>query len=183
MSPQNRPLTYSYSSTSGAINGNGSTVTLTTASVPAGVVTITCNVADDKGQTATGTTAVTVIVPVAAPRPQTSALCPVDFGRDSRRPSRVDNEAKACLDEIALNLQSHSDAKLALVGNAASGEKSGSKLAAARAVNTKAYLVGEKGIDSSRIAIYTGTEDKKTVSTTLIPSDATFDSSGDTPLK
>ncbi len=65
----------------------------------------------------------------------------------------MDNEAKACLDEVALALQSNSDAKLAIVGNASSKEKGGKKLATQRAVNTKAYLVGEKGIDSSRIAV------------------------------
>jgi outer membrane protein OmpA-like peptidoglycan-associated protein len=106
-------------------------------------VAVTCNVVDDKGQTASGTTAVTVAVPVAAPKPVTSDLCSIHFDRDIRRPSRVDNEGKACLDEIALNLQRDSDAKLAIVGNAATGEKGGNKLAADRAVNTKAYLVSE----------------------------------------
>ena len=112
----------------------------------------------------------------------TSALCPVQFERDARRPARVDNEAKACLDEIALNLQRNSDAKIALVGNASNGEKGGKKLASERAVNTKAYLVSEKGIDASRITVYSGTQDAKTVSTTLIPSGATLDASGDTPV-
>jgi outer membrane protein OmpA-like peptidoglycan-associated protein len=98
------------------------------------------------------------------------------------RPSRVDNEAKACLDEIALNLQRNSDAKLAISGNAATGEKNSKKLATARAVNTKAYLVNEKGIDASRIAVYTGSQDGKTVSTTLIPAGATLDSTGNTPV-
>ena len=41
-----------------------------------------------------------------------------------------------------------------------------------RAVNTKQYLVNEKGIDASRILLYTGTDDAKTVTTTLIPSGA-----------
>jgi outer membrane protein OmpA-like peptidoglycan-associated protein len=95
----------------------------------------------------------------------------------------VDNEAKACLDEIATNLQRSSDATLAIVGNAAAGERNGKKLAIERAVNTKAYLVGEKGIDSSRIAVYSGSQDGKTVSTTLIPAGATLDTTGDTPVE
>ena len=41
--------------------------------------------------------------------------------------------------------------------------------AAERAVNTKDYLVKEKGIDASRVAVFTGTEDAKKVSTTLVP--------------
>jgi outer membrane protein OmpA-like peptidoglycan-associated protein len=112
-----------------------------------------------------------------------SEMCSISFARDARRPSRVDNAGKACLDEVALNLQSNSDEKLALVGNAASGENGGEKLARERAVNTKAYLVGEKGIDSSRIAVYTNAQDGKVVSTILIPAGATFDTSGDTPVQ
>ena len=56
------------------------------------------------------------------------------------------------------------------------------KLAAQRAVNTKAYLVGEKGVDASRIMLYTGTTDGKTVSTTLIPAGATLDMTGMTAV-
>jgi opacity protein-like surface antigen/outer membrane protein OmpA-like peptidoglycan-associated protein len=182
ISPQNRPLTYSYSSTSGSVIGSGTTATLSTAGAPVGPVTVTCNVVDDKGQTGSGATSVTVEVPIAAPKPMTSDLCSIHFDRDARRPSRVDNEGKACLDEVALNLQRSSDAKLALVGNAASEERGGKKLATERAVNTKAYLVNEKGIDSSRIAVYTGSQNGKIVSTTLIPSSATFDTTGDTPV-
>jgi len=83
---------------------------------------VTCNVADDKGQTAASTATVTVESPVAAPKPMTSALCPISFERNPRRPARVDNEAKACLDGVALTLQRDSGATLVLVGNAASGE-------------------------------------------------------------
>ena len=183
ISPQNRPLTYSFTSTYGTVSGSGSMATLTTAGAPTGPITVACNVADDKGQTASSTTSVDVAVPVAAPRPTASALCPVSFERDARRPTRVDNEAKACLDQIALNLQNNSGANLVLVGNAAGSEKGGQKLAAERAVNTKAYLVGDKGIDSARITVYTGPQDEKLVSTTLVPADASFDPTGDTPAK
>jgi hypothetical protein len=183
ISPQNRPLTYSYSSTSGSVNGTGSRATLITSGAPTGAIAVTCNVVDDKAQTASATTSVMVEVPVAAPKPLTSGLCAVHFDRDARRPVRVDNEGKACLDEVALDLQRNPDANLALVGNAAGGEKDGGKLAAQRAVNTKAYLVGEKGIDSSRITVYTGSQDGKIVSTTLIPAGATFDATGDTPVE
>jgi outer membrane protein OmpA-like peptidoglycan-associated protein len=182
VSPQNRPLTYSYSSTAGSISGSTSTATLTTTGVAPGTITVTCNAVDDKGQTASQMTTVTVVAPPAPPKPTTQSLCSVNFDRDKRRPTRVDNEAKACLDDIALNLQRTPDAKLAVVGNAASTEKRGPKDAAERAVNTKAYLVTDKGIDGSRISVYTGTQDAKTVTTTLIPSGATLDSTGITAV-
>jgi outer membrane protein OmpA-like peptidoglycan-associated protein len=181
-SPQNRPLSYSYSSSAGTVTGSTPSATLSTAGAAPGTITVTCNVVDDKGQTASSTTTVTVNAPPPPPAPETSALCSVSFERDAKRPARVDNEAKACLDDIALKLQSASDAKLAVVGDADSAEKKGPELAAERAVNAKDYLVTEKGIDASRISVYTGSENGKTVTTTLIPAGATLSTSGLTPV-
>jgi hypothetical protein len=183
VSPQNRALTYSYSSTSGSVSGSGSTATLATTGVALGVVSVTCSVADDKGGNASGTTSVTIAAPAPPPMPAVSEMCSIQFERDPRRPARVDNEAKACLDEVAASMQHSSDATLVLVGNASSSEKGSGKLASERAINTKAYLVSEKGIDASRITIYTGSQDGKVVSTVLVPAGATFDSTGDTPVR
>jgi hypothetical protein len=190
-SPQNRPLTYSYSASAGSVSGSGPSATLSTAGAAPGTITVTCNVVDDKGQTASSTTTVTVNAPPPPPPPSTSALCSVSFERDAKRPTRVDNEGKACLDDIALKLQSASDAKLAVVGEATSEETTptgkrkkavGTEYAAERAVNAKDYLVTEKGIDASRITTYTGSDNGKTVTTTLVPSGATLSTSGLTPV-
>jgi hypothetical protein len=190
-SPQNRPLTYSYSATAGSINGTSSSATLSTAGAAPGTITVSCNVVDDKGQSASSTTSVTVIAPPPPPPPPiptASSLCSVAFDRDKARPVRVDNEAKACLDDVALSLQRSSDAKLALVGNEDAKEmkaklgKGKPSPAALRAVDTKQYLVTDKGIDPSRIMVYTGTDDSKTVTTTLIPAGATNPVAGDTPV-
>ena len=175
VSPQNRPLTYTYSTSGGQINGTNNTATLNTSGAPAGPVTVTCNVADDKGQTASTTTTVNVEQPPPPPAPKTQTLCSINFDRDKRRPARVDNEAKACLDDVALNLQRQSDATVVVVGDSASGEKMGPKLAAQRAVNTKDYLVKEKGIDASRIQVRTGGEAGKQSQNYLVPAGATFD--------
>ncbi len=185
VSPQNRPLTYSYSATAGSISGTTSTATLSTSGAQPGTISVTCNVVDDKGQTATSTTSVTVVAPPApapAPKPTAQSLCSINFDRDKRRPARVDNEGKACLDDLALNLQRSTDSKLYVVGNSASGEKNGPKLAAERAVNTKDYLVKEKGIDASRIVVATGTTDGKTVTDTLVPAGADTSSMTMTPV-
>jgi hypothetical protein len=191
MSPQNRPLTYSYSSTAGSVSGSGATATLSTAGAAPGTITVTCNVVDDKGQTASGQTTVSITAPPPPPAPTTSALCSLNFDRDTRRPTRVDNEAKACLDDVALKLQSASDAKLAIVGSNSSVMPKHAtkkhmaemqKYAAERAVNAKLYLTTDKGIDASRVAVYTGTTDANTDTTTLIPAGATFDTTGITPV-
>ena len=190
VSPQNRPLTYSYSASSGSVSGGSSTGTLSTAGAAPGTITVTCNVVDDKGQSASSTTTVNVAAPPPAPAPTTSNLCSINFERDKVRPTRVDNEAKACLDDISLNLQRTSDAKLAVVGNSDAKEKTPKKgkkakqidFAGERAVNAKDYLVTEKGIDASRISVYDGSTDAQTVTTTLIPAGATLDTTGLTPV-
>ena len=184
VSPQNRPLTYTYSASAGSVSGTGNTATLATTGAPAGSITITCNVADDKGQTASSTTSVTVQAPPPPPAPKTQTLCSITFGRDKKRPARVDNEAKACLDDVALNLQRSSDATAVVVGEAAPSEKGAIKLAPERAVNTKEYLVKEKGIDASRIQVRTGTQGNKEVENYLVPAGASFDTdiSGTTPV-
>ncbi len=56
-------------------------------------------------------------------KPTTQNLCSVDFDRDAKRPTRVDNEGKACLDDLALALQRSTDATLDIIGNATAAEK------------------------------------------------------------
>ena len=120
VSPQNRPLTYSYTASAGTISGTTSTATLSTTGAAPGTITVTCNVVDDKGQTASQQTTVTVVTKEIPPAPTSTSLCSISFDRDTHRPTRVDNEGKACLDDLALNLQRSTDATLDVVGNAAS---------------------------------------------------------------
>jgi hypothetical protein len=195
MSPQNRPLTYTYAASAGSVSGSGTTGTYSSTGAPTGPVTITCSTADDKGQQASGTTSLTIEAPVVPPTPHTQTLCSITFTKDMKRPTRVDNEAKACLDQVALSLQSQSDAKAVVVGEKSSAEGMPKKgkgkhaqmeadFAAQRAVNTKAYLVEEKGIDASRISVATGTSDSQAVENYLVPAGATFtsDVNGTTPV-
>ncbi|QHN02164.1 hypothetical protein FTO74_01285 [Granulicella sp. WH15] len=177
MSPQNRSLTYSYTSTGGQITGSGAHVSLSTASVPGGPITVTCNVVDDLGKTATATTTVTVTVP-AAPAPTTSNLCSVSFTRDRKRPVRVDNEGKACLDDIALTLQRQADAKLVIIGKNSPDEKG--IAAAERSANVRLYLTQEKGIDPARIDVRQGAVSDRSVDNVLVPAGATFADAGTT---
>ncbi len=193
LSPQNRPLTYAYTASAGTITGSGTTATYSSTGAPTGPITITGTVTDDKGQTATCQTGLTIEAP-AAPTPHVQTLCSISFTTDKRRPTRVDNEAKACLDQVALSLQNQSDAKAVIVGEATGREKETPKhhgrhyhaidFAAQRAVNTKAYLVEEKGIDASRISVATGTTEGQTVENYLVPAGADFaaDVPGTTPV-
>ena len=171
VSPQNRPLTYSYAATAGVIASSGPTAVLTTAGLSPMTITVTCNLVDDLGQTAKATTDVIITAPVV-PVPQTQDLCSLSFTRDRRRPVRVDNEAKGCLDDIALTLSQQTDAHLVMVGNSMPDEKP--EAAAERALNARQYLVDEKGIDPTRIELRVGPPTGMVVTDTLVPAGATF---------
>lgn len=200
VSPQNRPLTYAYTASAGSINGNGASATYDSTGAATGAVGITCKVSDDKGHTASADTSLTIVKPYIPPAPHSQSLGAVSFG-DKKRPTRVDNEAKANLDDVALGLQKSPDAKVYLVGESDSKEKekvakeqkAAAKKkhakpvidpAAERAVNVKDYLVKEKGIDPSRIIVVTGTTDGTKVEEYLVPAGATFtkDVQGTTPV-
>jgi hypothetical protein len=200
VSPQNRPLTYSYTASAGTITGTGTTAEYSSAGAPTGTVGITCNVSDDKGHTESSSTSLTITAPYVPPAPKTQALCSISFANDKHRPTRVDNEAKACLDQVALDLKQQADAKAVLVGESDADENAKTakqeayaakhkhatvdQFAAQRAVNAKDYLVTEQGIDASRISVATGTTDGQTEENYLVPAGATFSSdvSGTTPV-
>jgi len=181
VSPQNRPLTYSYTATSGVIAGAGTSAKLSTAGLSPSTITVTCAVADDVSHTVQATADVVLTAPPAPPPlPATEDLCSLTFTRDTRRPVRVDNEAKGCLDDIALTLNQKSDARLIIVGNAAPGEKP--TAAAERTLNARQYLTQEKGVDPSRIELRTGEAGTKTVTDTLVPAGALFNNSTTHPF-
>jgi hypothetical protein len=195
VSPQNRPLKYNYSSAGGSVNGNGETATFSSAGAPAGTVSITCGVSDDKGQAATANTSVAIVSPPPPPVPHAQGLCSVSFANDPKRPTRVDNTGKACLDQVALSLQQQSDAKLVIVATSTAAEKEPPKkgkgkkgavqdVAAQRAVNVKDYLVKEKGIDASRITVDDTAAEGQEAQNYLVPAEANFasDVTGTAPV-
>jgi hypothetical protein len=171
-SPQNRLLTYSYTALAGVIASTGPTATLGTAGLSPGTVTVTCNVVDDLGKSARATTDITISAPPVPVVAQTQSLCSLSFMRDERRPVRVDNEAKGCLDDVALTLNQQSDARLIIVGNSDPREKP--EAAAERTLNARQYLTEEKGIDPSRIELRIGQPSGRTVTNMLIPAGAVF---------
>jgi hypothetical protein len=181
LSPQNRPLNYSYGTTAGQVTGTGTTGSLATSDVPPGVITVTCNVVDDGGKSASAVATVSVVAPPpppVQPAPETRKLCSLAFAHDPKHPMRVDNEAKACLDSIALELNREASATLVVVGKHDPQEKP--EAAAERAMNAKQYLTDEKGIDPSRIEPRTGETTDRTVDDILVPAGATWDPTGTT---
>ena len=185
-SPQHHTLTYSYSSNSGKVTGTGTSATLATAGVGPGPINVTCSAVDDLGQSASAVTTVTIIAPPAPPAPvaavipQTSKLCSVSFERDRKRPVRVDNEGKGCLDDIALQLQRDTTGRLIIVGGYDTDEKSRS--AADRSMNERRYLTEDKGIDPQRIEVRAGNGGGRIASNVLVPLGATYADDGSTVI-
>ena len=189
-SPDNAQITgYSYQATAGSINGTGETATLNTAGIASsGTVTISVIATDARQLTGTGSCAVEVNV-----APPVTARTPIEFiPRSHERyvPWRVDNVAKATLDDDASALKNDPGAKLVIVGYAddekpprvGKGKKAEPmNLAAQRAVNAKAYLVAAppdgQGIDPSRIEVRTGTGKQHQADIFWVPQGADVSSS------
>ncbi len=185
-SPDNSQIAnFSYNASAGKISGTGMTATLDTAGLQAGPVTVTVTATDARNLSGTGTCTVNVEVP--PPPPSTSKIASIQFP-DLKRPWRVDNTAKAILDDVASRLKADPNAKIVIVGYA-DGEKApmegkGKKrqpmnLAAQRAVNAKAYLVQQQGIDPSRVEVRTGTGQQKVADIIWVPQGADEATSAD----
>ncbi len=147
-------LSLSWSTTGGTLSStSGSEVTLDTTGVSGGV-TVTVNVATDKTRCNTPcpgsscSTTVTVNMPPPREVAPLSPCGPIFFKFNS---ARINNEHKACLDDIALRLQQDPRASVVIDGHRDASERVGISLT--RANNARDYLVTEKGVDSARITV------------------------------
>jgi outer membrane protein OmpA-like peptidoglycan-associated protein len=168
MSPQNRPLTYTYSATAGSINGNGASASFDSTGAPAGVIGITCNVVDDKNQTATANTSVTISAPYAPPpeSPEVKqletrlALHSIFFQTDEPRIEHPNgglvSSQEGILTTLATDfkryLELKPDAHLTLTGHAdvRGSVEYNQALSERRVARTKLFLV-EQGVPEARI--------------------------------
>jgi hypothetical protein len=181
-SRDNRQLTFSCLANGGALAGSGSRYVLNTTGLASGTVKIDCTAQDDRALSGFASTALTVTLPPPPP-PARKYGDGLDFSIDSKRPTRVYNAAKAMLDRYADALAADPNSKAVVVGydnadervSKRQGKALPPRVAALRAVNTKAYLVGEKGIDSSRIEVRTGTEDAQKATLWIVPGGATLE--------
>ncbi len=168
MSPQSRPLTYSYSASAGSVNGAGNSATLSTSGASPGTVTVTCNVVDDKGQTATATTNVTVEAPPPPPAPspeqvrleQRLALHSVFF--PTAQPNAAHPEGglvesqQGILRALATDFKSYlafkSDARITLTGHAnVRGSVEYNQALTQRRVNRVKNFLVEMGVPESAV--------------------------------
>jgi hypothetical protein len=164
MSPQNRPLTYSYSAASGTVSGSGNTATFSSAGAPSGSVPITCNVSDDKGHTATSSASVNIQAPPPPPPPPTpppslllhSVFFPTALPNEQRPERGLAESQERILTTLATDfktyLQVKPDARLTLSGHAdpRGGAKYNQALTERRVGSVKNFLV-QQGVPESSI--------------------------------
>jgi len=181
-SPNHRPLTYSCDADGGHLAGSGSSYKLDTAGVSEGTIAVKCTVNDDRSLSASASATVTVTTPKGETPPATK-FGTIEFLHDTKRPTRVDNQAKGELDRFADALAAAPDAKGIVVGYASAEEKKDSaslNSAALRSVNTKDYLIKDKAVDPARIEPRTSGGDGQKVELWMVPAGSSFLSEGTT---
>ena len=176
-SPDNRPLTYKHEASAGNLQPNGPNAALSTQGAQPGPITVTSTVTDDRNLSAHTQTTVTVEAPPPPPPPppQASKINQIEFP-NKVKPWRVDNTAKAILDDVALRLQREPDSRLVIVGSKDPDEKR-KDLDAERAVDSKFYLTNDKGIDPNRIECRSGGTAGKVAEFWIVPAGASYQGS------
>lgn len=159
-----------WTASGGTITGNGVAVELDTSGSAENSILVTANCA---GAAKPEQVLVAVGMPMAPP-PQSRDLCSISFNHDKKRPTRVDNAAKACLDDVALQLEQNSDLRLVVVGLDSSSGPHATMIARKRAINAGDYLL-ERGIAANRIQFWTGKQREKMVKMVAVPAGANFD--------
>ena len=178
VSPQNRPLTYSYQASGGTISGSGTTATYSSTGAQTGPVQITCNVADDKGHTATANTSVTIAPPPPPPGPSPEQLrlearlalhsifFPTALPTAKHPEGGLLDSQQETLTTLATDfkayLQMKPDAHLTLTGHAdpRGGQKYNQELSERRVNRAKQFLV-EQGIPDGAITTNAVGEDQE----------------------
>jgi outer membrane protein OmpA-like peptidoglycan-associated protein len=170
VSPQNRPLTYSYQASGGTISGSGTTATYSSTGASTGPVQITCNVSDDKGHTATANTSVTIAPPPPPPGPSPeqirleqrlalhSVFFPTAQPREKHPEGGLVESQQTILTTLATDFKSYlqfkADAHLTLTGHAdpRGSEKYNQALSERRVNRAKDFLVSQ-GIPATAIDV------------------------------
>ncbi|HZD30226.1 MAG TPA: hypothetical protein VE779_01055, partial [Candidatus Angelobacter sp.] len=176
-SQDNRPMTYSWTSTGGQVSGSGTTATLVATNADAGnTITVTGTATDDRNLSTSCTARVSVPPVQRVAEVEDWGEC--TFEKDPKRPWRVDNDCKDVLDKLALRVQQMPNGKVAIVGYSDQTEVANADtIGAQRAVNVKYYLttdeIGPK-LDATRLEPRKGGVKGKAVHFYYVPQGQTF---------
>ena len=163
VSPQNRPLTYSYQASSGTISGSGPTATYSSTGASTGTAQITCSVSDDKGHTATANATVNIQAPPPPPPPPPppslllhSVFFPTALPNEKRPDKGLAASQEQILTTLATDfknyLQVKPDARLTLTGHAdPRGGAEYNKALSERRVGTVKHFLIDQGVPEASI--------------------------------
>ncbi len=144
--PNGDKLSYSWTSTGGVASGRGETATFNAAGVKAGSYTVTATVDDGRGGKASCSMTVNVSERLSVTRDKCGFFAPLS--------SRVDNCAKAILDDLAVRMKNDSKLRANVIGYTDASEKR-RNLGESRAKAAAAYLQ-KQGVEDSRMTITNG---------------------------
>jgi hypothetical protein len=176
-SPENRPLTYSWTSTGGQLSGTGTSATVVATNADAGnTITVTGTATDDHNLSTSCTASINVPPVQKVAEVEDWGEC--TFEKDPKRPWRVDNDCKDVLDKLALRVQQMPNGKVAIVGYKDQTEVTNAEtIGAQRAVNVKYYMTTDElgpKVDPSRLEPRQGGTKGKAAHFYFVPQGATF---------
>jgi hypothetical protein len=176
-SPENRPLTYSWTTTGGQLSGSGTSATVTATNADAGnTITVTGTATDDHNLSTSCTASINVPPVQKVAEVEDWGEC--TFEKDPKRPWRVDNDCKDVLDKLALRIQQMPNGKVAIVGYKDQAEVVNAEtIGAQRAVNVKYYMTTDElgpKVDPSRLEPRKGGSKGKAAHFYFVPQGATF---------
>jgi len=147
--PDGDRLNYSWSATGGSVNGTGETATFNASGVKAGSYTVTVTVDDGRGGKASCSMTVNVSERLSITKDKCGFFLPGKF--------RVDNCAKAMLDDLAVRMKNDPKLKANVIGYTDDSrlEKRVKGLGEKRAKAVAAYLE-KQGVEASRLTITDG---------------------------
>ena len=176
-SPENRPLTYSWTSTGGQLSGSGTSATVVATNADAGnTITVTGTATDDHNLSTSCTASINVPPVQKVAEVEDWGEC--TFEKDPKRPWRVDNDCKDVLDKLALRVQQMPNGKVAIVGyNDQTEVVNRETIGSQRAVNIKYYLTTDElgpKVDPSRLEPRKGGAKGKAAHFYFVPQGATL---------
>jgi len=176
-SPENRPLTYSWTSTGGQLSGKGTSASLVATNADAGsTITVTGTATDDHNLSTRCTASITVPAVEKVATVEDWGEC--TFEKNPKKPWRVDNDCKDVLDKLALRIQQMPNGKVAIVGYKDQTEVVNAEhIGAQRSVNVKYYLTTDElgpKVDATRLEPREGGTKTKSAHFYYVPQGATF---------
>jgi outer membrane protein OmpA-like peptidoglycan-associated protein len=147
--PDGDKLTYSWSATGGSVTGSGDTATFNAAGVKAGSYAVTVTVDDGRGGKASCSMTVNVSERLSITKEKCGYFAPLG--------ARVDNCAKAILDDLAVRMKNDPKLRANVIGYTDSSKPETRKkgLGEKRAKAVAAYLE-KQGVEASRLTITDG---------------------------